>query len=196
MTHDTSQNRQGKLHPSLRGWQQLFSWVDSSSGENPVHPRIRLHLLEKALTTLQNRNGEVRKFIIAQSEAANKTNNSNQHLLDMFDKLEKVLKKNPLTNMSVTFESCEAAEIKSDDYESLKDLVSQPEPEPEEVLDKLESTMTKLKGKYKGFALTHLPGVVEPLMAGKTGGREHQGGAGQSTGAAGAGDNTTTVKPH
>ena len=40
--------------------QKLFSWLDSSSGEIPIHPRIRVPLLERALSTLQNRTDEIR----------------------------------------------------------------------------------------------------------------------------------------
>ena len=147
--------------------QQLFSWLDSSSGEIPIHPRIRLPLLETAIITLQNRTEEVRKFILAQSEAANKTENSNQHLMDMFDKLKKVLKRNTLINMSVTVKSGEDAEMKSDAFtlQSLKDILSQQEPEPEEIFGKLEMAVTKLEGKYKGFALAHLSRNLEPLVS-------------------------------
>ena len=94
--------------------QQLFSWLDSSSGEIPIQPRIRLTLLERTLSTIQNRNEEVRKFILDQSEAFNKTNQSNPHLLDMFDKLKGVLKKNPPTNESMIVTNREGSQISSD----------------------------------------------------------------------------------
>ena len=88
----------------------------------------------------------------------------------MFDRLKIILKNNPLTNATVTFESVQAGEIKSDvdileRHESLRGLVYAPEPEPEDVMNKLEITMTKLRGKYKGFALKHLPHDLEPLVS-------------------------------
>ena len=87
--------------------------------------------------------------------------------MDMFDKLKKVLKRNTLINTSVTVKSGEDAEMKSDAFtlQSLKDILSQQEPEPEEIFGKLEMAVTKLEGKYKGFALAHLARNLEPLVS-------------------------------
>ena len=75
---------------------QLFSWLDSSSGKNPIHPMIRLPLLERALRTIKKRTKEVKNFILAQSETAKKTENFNQHQINLLNKLIQVIKNNPL----------------------------------------------------------------------------------------------------